>query len=125
MKGNGYIDGVMGSKELLLYNIEPLIYPITSTNWENKTLTGISKDEICESLSIDLQKSPEFLEDALLMVGTSFLPPFPALLDTEMYRHPTTLQNVLNLLASPRKVGRQSITLLRGRLEASRSQVVR
>jgi len=101
--GNGYIDGVMGSKELLLYNIEPLIFPMTPTNWENKTFTGISKEDFYETLAIDASKSPEFLEDALLMAGTSFLPTFPALLDPEMYRHPPTLQNVLNLLRAQEK----------------------
>ncbi len=102
-KGNGYIDSVMGSKELLLYNIEPLILPLSPTDWDNKSFQGLSKDEIVETLNIDRSKSSGFLEDALLMVGTSFLPPFPALLDRDMYSASPTLPNALNLLQTQEK----------------------
>ncbi|PMD58612.1 uncharacterized protein K444DRAFT_413705 [Hyaloscypha bicolor E] len=101
--GNAYIDTVMGSRELLLYNIDPLILPITPADWENKTFRGLSKEHIIDALNIDHNRSPDFLEDALLMAGTSFLPTFPALLDTEMYKEPPTLLNILNLLRAQEK----------------------
>lgn len=93
----------MGSRELLLYNIDPLILPITPADWENKSFRGLSKEHIIDALNIDHNRSPDFLEDALLMAGTSFLPTFPALLDTEMYKEPPTLLNILNLLRAQEK----------------------
>ncbi|KAI6772180.1 hypothetical protein HG530_003138 [Fusarium avenaceum] len=73
--------GVMGSQELLLYPVKDSV--IRSFDWEAKTVTAVSKKKVMRSLT-PTASEPRFI-DSFLMAGTSFLPPFPALLDGSMY----------------------------------------
>ncbi|KAF7554040.1 hypothetical protein G7046_g6917 [Stylonectria norvegica] len=73
--------GVLGSQELLLYPIKDSV--IRSLDWDAKTVTAISKKKAIRSLTPTASES-RFI-DCALMAGTSFLPPFPALLETSMY----------------------------------------
>ncbi|KAM5374860.1 hypothetical protein ACJZ2D_006204 [Fusarium nematophilum] len=75
--------GVMGSQELLLYPIKDSL--IRGFDWEAKTVTAISKKKVMRSLT-PTASEPRFI-DSFLMAGTSFLPPFPALLEHSMYSH--------------------------------------
>ncbi|KAJ5050472.1 uncharacterized protein L3040_002354 [Drepanopeziza brunnea f. sp. 'multigermtubi'] len=92
-----YIDGIMGSKELLLYNInDAIISPPSVTDWEKGSFQGIIKSELIAKLNV---ANPEMFADALLMVGTSFLPPFPPLqVDSIISHQPYTLTDAINLL---------------------------
>lgn len=93
-----YIDGIMGSKELLLYNInDAIISPPSMLDWDQKSFSGIIKSELITKLNVS--SSPEMFADALLMVGTSFLPPFPPLQVESIISHqPYTLTDAINLL---------------------------
>ncbi|KAL2075288.1 hypothetical protein VTL71DRAFT_231 [Oculimacula yallundae] len=93
-----YIDGIMGSKELLLYEInDAIINPPTSTDWEEKSFSGIIKSELLTKLNV--AANPEMFHDALLLVGTSFLPPFPPLqIEGIISSQPYTLTDAMNLL---------------------------
>ncbi|KAK7430380.1 hypothetical protein QQZ08_003128 [Neonectria magnoliae] len=75
--------GVMGSQELLLYPIKDSV--IRSFDWDAKTVSAISKKKVMRSLT-PTASEPRFI-DSFLMSGTSFLPPFPALLENSMYSH--------------------------------------
>jgi hypothetical protein len=73
-----YIDGIMGSQELLLYNIDDaVIIPPTPEHWKNKHFAGFVKSELTRKIA----PTQELFSDALLMIGTSFLPNFPPLAD--------------------------------------------
>lgn len=87
------IGGVMGSQELLLYPIKDSV--IRTIDWDNKSIQAISKKKVIRSLTPTGSES-RFI-DCFLMTGTSFLPPFPALLETSLY---TThnISNAANLL---------------------------
>ncbi|KAL1881151.1 hypothetical protein VTK73DRAFT_4598 [Phialemonium thermophilum] len=90
--------GIMGSQELLLYPIKDSI--IRSIDWETKSLTAISKKHIVKALNVS---EPLFL-DALLMTGTSFLPPFPALVDPTIIKNqPFTISDAVNMLRTSDK----------------------
>ncbi len=89
----------MGSKELLLYEIDALILPLIPTDWENKSWRGIFKPDMLTNLKV----TPDLLADALLMAGTSFLPVFPALLDSQVADQPPSLTNAINLLRTSDK----------------------
>lgn len=73
--------GVMGSQELLLYPVKDSV--IRSFDWDAKTVTAISKKKVMRSLTPTA--SEQRFIDSYLMSGTSFLPPFPALLENSMY----------------------------------------
>ncbi|KAF4443860.1 hypothetical protein F53441_11319 [Fusarium austroafricanum] len=73
--------GVMGSQELLLYPVKDSV--IRTFDWEAKTVTAISKKKVMRSLT-PTASEPRFI-DSFLMAGTSFLPPFPALLESSIY----------------------------------------
>ena len=73
------IAGVMGPQELLLYPIKDSV--IRSFDFENKKVHAISKQKMMRTLAV----SESMFVDAMLMNGTSFLSPFPPLLDTTMY----------------------------------------
>ncbi|KAK2028292.1 XPG domain-containing protein [Colletotrichum zoysiae] len=89
---------VMGSQELLLYPIKDTL--IRTIDWEAKTVTSLSKKNLLRSLNI----SEGMLGDALLMTGTSFLPPFPPLQDTSLNpRQPFTINDAVNLLRASEK----------------------
>lgn len=96
-----YIDGIMGSQELLLYEIwDAVIFPPNSTDWENKALRGVLKSELLKKLNV----TSDMLSDALLMTGTSFLPPFPPLQDqTIISRQPYNVGDAINLLRTSEK----------------------
>ncbi|TLS28392.1 hypothetical protein PpBr36_02120 [Pyricularia pennisetigena] len=83
--------GIMGPQELLLYPIKDMI--IRSIDWTNKTATAISKRNIIKQLGI----GDNTFADALLMVGTSFLPPFPPLQDGSVLPVPRR-QNVVDAI---------------------------
>lgn len=91
----------MGSQELLLYDInDAVICPPTVTDWEAKTFHGFIKSELIKKLGV----SPETFADALLMVGTSFLPPFPPLEDPHITaRRPWTISDAINQLRAHSK----------------------
>ncbi|KAF6823890.1 xpg domain-containing protein [Colletotrichum musicola] len=89
---------VMGSQELLLYPIKDTI--IRTIDWEGKTVTSLSKKNLIRSLNI----TEGMLHDALLMTGTSFLPPFPPLQDVSLNpRQPFTINDAVNLLRASEK----------------------
>lgn len=96
-----YIDGIMGSKELLLYDIhDAMINPPTAADWEKKMFTGIIRSDLVAKLNT----TPEMLADALLMVGTSFLSPFPPLqVESIISSQPYTLTDAINLLRTSDK----------------------
>ncbi|KAA8568957.1 hypothetical protein MFRU_017g01250 [Monilinia fructicola] len=96
-----YIDGIMGSQELLLYDIsDAVIYPPSAADWENKALRGVVRSDLLKKLNV----TPDMLSDALLMTGTSFLPPFPPLQDqTIISRQPYTVGDAVNLLRTSEK----------------------
>ena len=87
------VAGVMGSQELLLYPIKDSV--IRDLNWDAKTVTAISKKKVIRSLTPTASES-RFI-DCFLMTGTSFLPPFPALLETSIYPS-HDISNAANLL---------------------------
>lgn len=85
--------GVMGSQELFLYPINDCV--MRMMNWNEKTVTAISKQHVLTTLNIS---EPLFI-DALLATGTSFLPTFPPLLDPVMSRNQqATIREALNIL---------------------------
>lgn len=87
----------MGPQELLLYSIKDSV--IRTLDWDSKTVTAISKKKVVRSLGVG---EPMFI-DALLMTGTSFLPPFPPLQDTSMYQNPFTILDAINILRTSEK----------------------
>ncbi|CCU75030.1 XPG N-terminal domain-containing protein [Blumeria hordei DH14] len=101
--GKGFIDGIMGSKEMLLYDRSPeavIICPPTTSDWDSKSFRGIFRYELMEKLCVN----SEMLDDALLMAGTSFLPTFPPLrTDGIITQQPFTLVDAINLLRTSEK----------------------
>ncbi|KAF9881057.1 putative XPG domain-containing protein [Colletotrichum karsti] len=88
---------VMGSQELLLYPIRDTV--IRSIDWEAKQATSVSKKKLLHVLNI----AESMLHDALLMTGTSFLPPFPPLQDVSLYPRQSTVNDAVNLLRASEK----------------------
>lgn len=81
---------VMGPRELLLYPItDPIIQEI---NWETKQLQCVSRDTLMASLGVD----ESLFVDALLLTGTSFLPPFPAKVQPQQGSN--SVRDVVNML---------------------------
>lgn len=91
----------MGSQELLLYDInDAIISPPSPADWEKKAFSGIIKSDLIRKLNV----SPDMFQDALLMIGTSFLPTFPPLLDnTIITRQPYIIEDAINLLRTSEK----------------------
>lgn len=94
----------MGSRELLLYDRSAdatVINPPTVEDWEKKEFSGTYRSEVMERINV----TSDMLDDALLMVGTSFLPPFPPLLPTEsiITQQPFSLVDAVNLLRTSEK----------------------
>src|ERR1700733_14866302 len=91
----------MGSQELLLYDIhDAVILPPSSSDWEKKAFSGIIKSEIIKKLGV----TPDMFADALLMIGTTFLPTFPPLLPNEkISRQPFSVGDAVNLLRASEK----------------------
>ncbi|TGJ83422.1 hypothetical protein E0Z10_g5326 [Xylaria hypoxylon] len=89
---------VMGSQELLLYPIQDLV--IRYIDWENGTFTGIQKKSIVKNLGV----TESMFIDAVLMIGTSFLPGFPPLKESNITpRQPSSVQDAVNLLRTSEK----------------------
>src|SRR4051794_16774062 len=66
----------MGSQELLLYDIDDaVICTPSSSDWDAKAFQGFVKSDLIKKLGV----TQDTFADALLMVGTSFLPHFPPL----------------------------------------------
>lgn len=91
----------MGSQELLLYEIhDAIICPPSASDWEAKSFQGLSKADLIKKLNV----SPEIVTDALLMIGTSFLPPFPPLQDHNITStQPWTVNEAINILRASSK----------------------
>ena len=89
--------GVMGPQELLLYPIRDSV--IRAFDWDANTVSAISKKKILRHLAVN---EPMFI-DALLMTGTSFLPPFPPLQDASIYPNPFTIMDAVNILRTSDK----------------------
>lgn len=96
-----YIDAIMGSQELLLYDIhDALLFIPTAKDWEQQSLAGVFKSDLVKKLNV----SPEMFMDALLMIGTSFLPSFPPLEDPDIIRaQPFNIGDAINLLRTSEK----------------------
>jgi hypothetical protein len=92
----------MGSQELLLYNIhDGIINPPSPDDWQKKSFSGIFKSELMKRLG---NINHDILVDVLLMIGTSFLPTFPPLLDISVIRgQPPTVVDAYNLLRTHNK----------------------
>lgn len=87
-----YAMGIMGPQELLAYNINDSI--ITKIDVEKGLIYGLVKSQILRKLNIN----EETFVDAFLMTGTSNLPPFPALNDTEVVtKQPYTILDAVNM----------------------------
>lgn len=91
------LGAVMGPQELLAYPMQD--YLIRSINWENKTTTAISKHKLLRQNGI----GEATLIDAILMTGTSFLPPFPAMDDNQPNGIGSSFQDAVNCLRSSQK----------------------
>ena len=91
--------GVMGPQELLAYPIKDSI--IRNLDWENKTVSSVSKQKLMRTLGV----GEAMFVDALLMRGTSFLNAFPPLLDRSMYpgEDSPTVMDAVNLLRTSDK----------------------
>ncbi|RDW88579.1 PIN protein [Coleophoma cylindrospora] len=91
-----YIHGVMGSQELLLYDInDVVILPPSPKDWEDKTLSALSREDLKQKLGC----TADFFHDILLMMGTSSLRPFPTLQEpTIISRQPYQIEDAATLL---------------------------
>jgi len=90
--------GIMGPLELLLYPINDCI--IRSIDWETGQVSAVSKKNVLKALNVT-----DFLfVDALLMTGTSFLTPFPALADANSTKiQPYSISDAINMLRAAEK----------------------
>lgn len=81
---------IMGPRELLLYPItDPVIQEIS---WDVKQVQCVSRDVLMASLGVD----ESLFVDALLLTGTSFLPPFPAKVQPQQGSN--SVRDVVNML---------------------------
>lgn len=97
MVNSNQVAAVMGSQELLLYPVRDFV--IRNIDFDNKTVTSISRKRIIHTMG----SGEAMLIDALLMSGTSFLPPFPPLLEPSIYQHPFTIMDAVNILRTSDK----------------------
>ncbi|RYP24469.1 hypothetical protein DL765_000489 [Monosporascus sp. GIB2] len=87
---------IMGSQELLLYPIKD--YVIRYVDWDNGKFTAVSKKGVIKNLAV----AESMFIDALLMTGTSFLPTFPPLRDSNIVPR-ASVQDAVNLLRTSEK----------------------
>lgn len=80
----------MGPRELLLYPISDVI--IQEVDWSNNKFLAVGKEILKNHLHVD----DSLLVDALLMTGTSFLPPFPA--RAQPQQPSNTVRDAVNML---------------------------
>ena len=108
------VAGIMGSLELMLYPINDCV--IRSIKWDEKTVTAVSRKHIMKALNVS---EPLFI-DGLLMTGTSFLPPFPALLDQSLVKsQPYTIVDAVNMLRASEKSVAQTCNSFNDVLQAN------
>ncbi|KAK5656330.1 hypothetical protein OQA88_4710 [Cercophora sp. LCS_1] len=92
------VGGIMGSLELMLYPINDVV--IRSINWETSSVDAVSKPNILKAMNV----SELLFVDAFLMAGTSFLPPFPPLLDRTLTKNQThSISDAVNILRTAEK----------------------
>lgn len=91
----------MGSQELLLYDInDAVIHPPTADDWKEKHFKGCVKSDLIKKFGT----TPDMFADCLLMVGTSFLAPFPPLMaDDIISSQPHNIVDAVNLLRTSEK----------------------
>ncbi|KAG8163253.1 hypothetical protein KVR01_006550 [Diaporthe batatas] len=80
---------IMGPRELLLYPISDVL--IQAIDWDSNKFLAVDKDALKRHLNVD----DSILVDALLITGTSFLPPFPA---KTQQQAPNTVRDAVNML---------------------------
>ncbi|KAI9763500.1 MAG: hypothetical protein M1835_007801, partial [Candelina submexicana] len=89
-----YIDAVMGSTELLIFEVEKVI---TEFDFGRKQFTWLSRSKCQEDLG---KISNETFVDASLLSGSSLLPTFPPLENEALYRKPYNIRDVVNMLTT-------------------------
>lgn len=95
------VGGVMGPRELLLYPItDPVIQDL---DWDKNQGYYIDRDYLMRQLGVD----ESLFVDALLLTGTSFLPPFPAKPAHPRHGSTNTVRDVVNMLRTNAKHVRQ------------------
>jgi Temperature dependent protein affecting M2 dsRNA replication len=96
-------DGIMGSFEMLLYNIDYGL--ITKLDFQNKHFYGLNKKDMLARLNVN----EDTFVDSMLMTGTSFLPTFPVLKDSTIVpQQPYTVKDAINIY---RTAGKSMIAL--------------
>lgn len=91
-------EALMGSPELLLYDIDYSF--ITKIDFSLGLFYAIAKPSLPQKLNV----SEDTLTNALLMTGTSFLPTFPVLKDTDIIKQqPFTITDAINMYRTANK----------------------
>lgn len=87
-------DGIFGSLEILLYDMHKDSSLITSIDFDKHTASGVIKSDLLKKLHV----SEDNFIDCFLMLGTSFLPRFPTLMNTSIVREqPPTIKSAINM----------------------------
>jgi hypothetical protein len=96
--GKQAFEAIMGSTELLLYGIDYSI--ITKIDFTSGLFYVLVKPSLPQKLNV----SEDTLTNALLMTGTSFLPAFPVLKDTDIIKQqPFTINDAINMYRTANK----------------------
>lgn len=91
------VAAVMGPQELLAYPVKDHI--IRTIDWEHKKMTALSKQKLLRQNGI----GEATLIDAILMTGTSFLSPFPAMENDQVNPMSPSFQDAVNYLRTSQK----------------------
>ncbi|KAI9820963.1 MAG: hypothetical protein M1832_003435 [Thelocarpon impressellum] len=87
-----FIDAVVGSSELLLFDVDKVI---TRLDFEHSQFSWLSR----RTCQIELGKiSGDVFIDACMLSGTSFLPTFPPLENPVLSRKPFTIRDTINMM---------------------------
>ncbi|KAI9718407.1 MAG: hypothetical protein M1812_004128 [Candelaria pacifica] len=89
-----YIDAVMGSSELFLFDVEKVITEFDSGRMQ---FTWLSRSKCQEDLG---KISDDMFVDAGLLSGSSLLPSFPPLENPALYRKPYNIRDVVSMLTT-------------------------
>ncbi len=89
-----YIDAVMGSSELFLFDVEKVI---TEFDFGHMHFTWLSRTKCQEDLG---KISNDMFVDAGLLSGSSLLPTFPPLENPALYRKPYNIRDAVNMLTT-------------------------
>lgn len=81
---------IMGPRELLLYPIKDFL--IQDIDWQTNRFSAVSRDTLMNQLGVD----ESIFVDALLITGSSFLPPFPA--RAQPSQPANTVRDAVNML---------------------------